>query len=156
MNYCKNGGVCNATNDGCSCKKGFKGTFCTWEAEDLDTAQKLVVNTLSSLKGAVGEEDKDIALSSVSALTGDPDMINEEAADLALDVMSSATEDTEIEPKQAKDAIKSVSSIIAATYSKGHLGEGKTITKEKQKKRNALIMKVADNVLDSVTVSKGE
>lgn len=111
----------------------------------------MVSSVLSTLNGAVvaGEGHSDIAISAVSNLTADPDMINEKSAGLALDVLVSATSKEDINPEAAKGAVGAISNIMCATHStKEEQGEALHV----QKKRNDKIMKLADQVLNSVVL----
>lgn len=151
--HCNNG-VCASPNDPsgqyCSCDEGWAGQLCSWDEAQLKKATKLVGRALDALKGMdfKGEGSREVAISSVAALTGDPDMISEESASAALDILTVGS-DVELSASSATTAFSSVSNVLSA-----HSHHSKGASKAAHRDMANKIRMAAGSIVDSVDVTQ--
>lgn len=96
--------------------------------------------------GELGDGTQDVVVTSVFALTNDPDLVTSESAGKALDVLGRGSS-VELTPDSASKGISAVSNILSAstTHQKSSEQQGEMASK---------IMRVVSSLMDSVDVTK--
>lgn len=124
----------------------------------MNNAKNLVNSVLSALNNSTGEGNEDAAISAVTALTGDPDLVSEDAADSALSVLLNTSGGT-LSSDSATTAVSALNSVFSATTAHSRVNKASSENRSEARAREKLVsqqvLSVASSLLDSVQVGEG-